>query len=125
MRRAASGSSMIALSVISRHSADGRQRRCSRSAAATTLGEVAARQLARREVDGHHEVLAAVRRATRRPGGRPRSSTHSPIGDDQAALLGDRRRSVGGETAPRVGCCQRSSASTPNIAAVGSGTSGW
>ena len=98
MRCAASGSSMIALSVISRHSADGgsavaraaRSRRRSRAAGSTSWRGERLTAITKSSWPAARHA-AAWRQAS--------SSTHSPIGTISAALLGDRDEARGGDRA--------------------------
>ena len=97
MRCAASGSSMIALSVISRHSADG-GRALSRSAASTTLASCGLESW-------RGERLTAITKSVW-PCGAPRRGLAAGLAehpladlDDQPALLGDRDEAGGGDRA--------------------------
>ena len=119
---AASGSSMIAVSVISRHSADA-GRPLTRSASSTTR--------ARLGLESWRGLRLTAMTKSGWPAARHSAawrqavlSTHSPIGTIRP-LCSAIGMKVAGEIIPCTGCCQRSSASMPYSEPSASRISDW
>lgn len=117
-------SCMSTLSVISNFEGAGCQA-CFVQDPSHLLDEARILELAARQIDAHDERPALSCPRPPLSGLATGFSQHpQPYRLDEAAFLGD-RMNWAGEMGPRVGCCQRSNASTSSMSPSINDTIGW
>jgi hypothetical protein len=102
-------------------SRSGGKRWCS-SRRSTSDGQAEVEQVGRAEVDGHAEVAAAQAQA---PDLVERAVEHERVSARVSPLCSTSGRKCTGPSSPRLGCSQRTSASTPRTWPERSSAFGW